>query len=85
MDHYTRKIIGWSFSVNHDAALTREALLMAVHTSPPTDHTIFHSDQGSEYASKDYRTALDAVGLRVSMSRKGTAGTTPIWNPFSVH
>lgn len=71
MDHYTRKIIGWSFSVSHDAALTREALLMAVHTSPPTDHTIFHSDQGSEYASKDYRTALDAVGLRVSMSRKG--------------
>ena len=71
MDHYTRKIIGWSFSTTHDAALTREALLMAVHTTPPTTHTIFHSDQGSEYASKEYRAALDAVGLRVSMSRKG--------------
>ena len=41
MDHYTRRIIGWSFSISHDAALTREALLMAVHTSPPTTHTIF--------------------------------------------
>ena len=33
-----------------------EALLMAVQTSPPDTRTIFHSDQGSEYASKEYRT-----------------------------
>ena len=71
MDHYTRKIIGWSFSECHDAALVREALLMAVQTSPPDTRTIFHSDQGSEYASKEYRTVLEATGLRVSMSRKG--------------
>jgi putative transposase len=71
MDHYTRKIIGWSFSESHDAALVREALLMAAHTSPPGHQTIFHSDQGSEYASKEYRLALEAIGLRVSMSRKG--------------
>ena len=71
MDHYTRKVLGWSFSERHDAALVREALLMAVQTSPPNENTIFHSDQGSEYASKEYRTALDAIGLRVSMSRKG--------------
>jgi transposase InsO family protein len=71
MDHYTRKILGWSFSASHDAALTREALLMATRTSPPNPDTIFHSDQGSEYASKEYRTALEASGLRISMSRKG--------------
>ena len=71
MDHYTRKVIGWSFSQNHDAALTHEALLMATQTSPPNIDTIFHSDQGSEYASKEYRTTLESIGLRVSMSRKG--------------
>ncbi|BAU49586.1 transposase [Sulfurifustis variabilis] len=71
MDHYTRKVLGWSFSMSHDAALTREALLMAVRTSPPSDRTIFHSDQGSEYAAKEYRAVLEAVGLRISMSRKG--------------
>lgn len=71
MDHYTRKVIGWSFSERHDSALVREALLMAVHTSPPTEHTIFHSDQGSEYANREYRAALDEAQLRVSMSRKG--------------
>jgi putative transposase len=71
MDHYTRKVLGWSFSGRHDSALVREALLMAVHTSSPTAHTIFHSDQGSEYANREYRTALDKAQLRVSMSRKG--------------
>jgi len=38
MDHYTRRIIGWSFSTTHNAALTREALLMAVQTSPHHPH-----------------------------------------------
>jgi len=71
MDHYTRKILGWSFSESHDAALTREALLMATQTSPPNSRTIFHSDQGSEYASKEYRSALESTGLRISMSRRG--------------
>jgi len=71
MDHYTRKVIGWSFSQSHDAALTREALLMAIETSPPSKKTIFHSDQGSEYASTEYRAALENTGLRISMSRKG--------------
>lgn len=71
MDHYSRKILGWSFSQSHDAALTREALLMATQTSPPSTGTIFHSDQGSEYASKEYRAVLESTGLRISMSRKG--------------
>lgn len=71
MDHYSRKILGWSFSQCHDAALTREALLMAAQTNPPSPQTIFHSDQGSEYASKEYRAVLESTGLRVSMSRKG--------------
>jgi transposase InsO family protein len=36
MDHYTRRILGWSFSARHDASLTREALLMAAQTAHPT-------------------------------------------------
>lgn len=71
MDQHTRRILGWSFSQRHDAALVREALLMARHASPPTTTTIFHSDQGSEYANRDYRNTLEALGLRVSMSRRG--------------
>jgi transposase InsO family protein len=71
MDHYSRRVLGWSFSGRHDAALTREALLMAIETGAPGKETIFHSDQGSEYASKEYRAVLESTGLRISMSRKG--------------
>lgn len=71
MDKYTRKIIGWSFATQHDAALVKEALHMATQTSSPTRRTIFHSDQGSEFVNKDIRGLLNTFGLQVSMSRKG--------------
>ena len=71
MDRHTRQIIGWSFAERTSAALVREALLMATQNHTPTTETIFHSDQGCEYASKEYRQVLESFGLRVSMSRKG--------------
>ena len=43
---------------------------MATQHCLPTPETIFHSDQGCEYASKEYRRVLESFGLRVSMSRK---------------
>lgn len=71
MDRYSREIIGWSFSRERTAALIREALLMAIEEKQPPAKTIFHSDQGAEYASKEYRQALEDNGFQVSMSRKG--------------
>ncbi len=35
------------------------------------------TDRGSHYASEDFRTVLDKHGMRASMSRKSTVGTTP--------
>ena len=71
MDRHTRQIIGWSFAERTSAALVRESLLMATQSHTPTAETIFHSDQGCEYASKEYRRVLESFGLRVSMSRRG--------------
>lgn len=71
MDRHTRQIIGWSFAERTSAALVRESLLMATQNHAPTEETIFHSDQGCEYASKEYRQVLESFGLQVSMSRKG--------------
>ena len=72
MDLHTRKIIGWSFSARRTVDLVREALLMAVRISPPRSKTIFHSDQGIEYAANDFRELLDSFRLVSSMSRKGS-------------
>lgn len=71
MDLYSREIIGWAFDKSRSAELVRESLLMAVQGNPVEDGLIFHSDQGSEYASRIYMEALAESGIRISMSRKG--------------
>jgi putative transposase len=71
MDLYSRKIIGWTFSKQRSAQLVCESLIMAVNDNEVTDELIFHSDQGSEYASKEYVNTLKMHGIRMSMSRRG--------------
>src|ERR1700739_4141086 len=38
---------------------------------PGSSELIFHSDRGSQYASQEYRLALEQRGITASMSRKG--------------
>ena len=54
-----------------DTALVLAALGMALlHRQPPAK-LLFHSDRGVQYASGDFRQALQAAHLVASMSRKG--------------
>ena len=71
MDLHTRKIIGWTFEKKRSAELVAESLIMAANDNSYTPETIFHSDQGSEYASKYYINTLRSRNIKVSMSRKG--------------
>jgi putative transposase len=71
LDLYSRKIVGWAMSERIDTALVLKALAMArLHRQPPTG-LLFHSDRGVQYASADYRQALQTASLVPSMSRKG--------------
>lgn len=72
LDLYSRKVVGWSFSRQRNAELTKSALEMALRNQRPQPGCLFHSDQGIEYAAYEYRDALEAAGMRRSMSRKGT-------------
>jgi len=71
MDLFTRKIIGWAFDKNRSAELVVDSLLMAEEDNIYSQNTIFHSDQGSEYASKLFVGCLKDRGIKMSMSRKG--------------
>ena len=71
MDRFTRKIIGWTFSRRTGAEFVSESLLMALNEEQPGRGLIFHSDQGTEYASNIYHRLLEERGIRLSMSRKG--------------
>jgi len=70
MDIYDRRIVGWSVLTGHTAHLTIAALIDALekHRRP----IILHSDQGSEYKSRTYTTFTERLGIRLSMSAKGS-------------
>ena len=70
---FSRKCIGWELSRNIDAMLTLNALEMAIseRKSIGFDGLVHHSDQGVQYASKEYVNRLHENGIKISMSRKG--------------
>jgi len=76
LDLYSRKIVGWAMSARIDTALVLAALVLAAlrmalqHRQPPAQ-LLFHSDRGVQYASGDFRQALQAARLVASMSRQG--------------
>jgi putative transposase len=71
LDLYARRVIGWAFSRQRTANLPREALRMAIDERKPLPGTLFHSDQGIEYAAQTFQSLLAAHGLEPSMSRRG--------------
>lgn len=71
MDIYTREVVGWNVSTKHTAEFVMNALFDAVKTLGKLPK-IVHTDQGSEYQSKDYIQMLSKLGIQVSMSKKAS-------------
>ncbi len=71
LDLFTREVVGWSMSASLETRLVLRALDMAMKRVGPDVEIIFHSDRGSQYASKAYRNFLRNKRIRPSMSRKG--------------
>lgn len=71
MDVYTREIVGWHIATSHAKELILEALLDAIKTLGKVP-LIVHTDQGSEYCSKEYLSFLIKLGIQISMSKKAS-------------
>lgn len=71
LDLYARRVVGWSLSTTPDTALVAQALRRAIESRCPKPGLLFHSDQGVQYRSADYRDQLRQRQMRQSMSRKG--------------
>ena len=82
MDLYSRKIIGWAMSERNDTQLVTDALTMSVSRRGKVGNVIVHSDQGSTYASGDYRKLIKDEGLLCSMSRKGECHDNAVAESF---
>jgi len=71
IDLCTRRIVGWSVNTSLSTTGVIAALEMAFKTSGTSAKLIFHSDRGSQYASKVFLELLGQKKLLPSMSRRG--------------
>jgi len=71
MDLFSRKIVGWAMRKTLHTELVVAALMMAQRTRRPGQGILHHSDQGVQYASSEYRQALERLKALQSMSGKG--------------
>ena len=70
-DLFARLVVGWNTDRWLHGDLTLKALVSACRLRQPSPGCLHHSDQGSQYASKEYLKVLDKYGFCRSMSRKG--------------
>jgi putative transposase len=71
LDACSRRAIGYALARVVDSQLTLAALRVALERRRPPPGCIHHSDQGVQYACAEYRSLLQAHGLRGSMSARG--------------
>ena len=69
-DLKTRRIVGWSMGLRHDAELVHRAVLDALSKYPPPP--ILHSDQGSEYLSYRLQDLCQKLEVKLSCSDKAS-------------
>jgi len=83
LDRCGRRCIGWAMCDSLATTLPLAALDMALTQRRPNGGLLHHSDQGVQYASRNYRRRLAEAGAVPSLSRRGdTATTTPPWKVF---
>ncbi len=71
IDLYSRRVVGWAADSHMRTGLVLEALQKALGHRRVEPGAVHHSDQGSQYAAREYQKALEGAGLVCSMSNKG--------------
>ena len=72
IDLATREVVGYAMAGHHRAELVTDALKMAAGRGALKEGCVAHSDRGSEYTSREYRTLIGELKLRQSMGRTGS-------------
>jgi len=82
LDLFSRQIVGWSMKSRMSTDLVMDALLMASWKRRPKQEVLIHSDQGSQYTSREWRDFLDDHRLKPSMSRRGNCHDNAVAESF---
>ena len=82
IDLFSRKVVGWSMLDRMKTSLVNDAMLMALWQRKPPKGLIWHTDRGSQYASKQHRVLLKQYHIQQSMSRKGDCWDNAVAESF---
>lgn len=82
IDLFSRRVIGWSMQSRMTTDLALQALLSAVWRRKPKTKVMIHSDQGSQFTSKEWQSFLNIHNLDASMSRRGNCHDNAVAESF---
>jgi len=82
IDLFSRKVVGWATGHQQTTALIIDALKMATTRLNEGSNVILHSDQGSQYASYDYKKFATSHNITLSMSRRGNCYDNAVAESF---
>jgi len=81
-DVFSNRIVGYSIDERMTAQLAVSALRSAVARRAPSATVVVHSDRGSQFRSRAFRSVLGAAGLTGSMGRVASAGDNAAMESF---
>ncbi len=82
IDLFSRRVVGWSIQSRMTTDLALQALLMAVWRRKPKNAVTIHSDQGSQFTSREWGGFLRQHNLEASMSRRGNCHDNAVAESF---
>jgi transposase InsO family protein len=71
LDVFSRRVVGWSIDSSPTSSLVTSALGMAIGNRRPTNGTVIHSDQGTQFTSWAFTHRARQSGLVPSMGSIG--------------
>lgn len=82
IDLFSRRVVGWSAKPRMTTDLALQALLAAVWRRKPKARVMIHSDQGSQFTSREWQVFLAQHNLEPSMSRRGNCHDNAVAESF---
>jgi putative transposase len=82
IDLFSRRVVGWSAQPRMATELALQALLAAVWRRKPKTKVMIHSDQGSQFTSREWQLFLSQQNLEASMSRRGNCHDNAVAESF---
>jgi len=82
LDLCSRRVVGYAMGARIDRRLVLRALDRALRSRRDARNVMIHADRGSQYASHEFRGALEDNGLVLSMSRRGNCWDNAVVESF---